>query len=266
MNGPPDIGPLELALASALVLLNAGASAWLQLGLGKKLLLASIRALVQLTLLGMLLDWVFATRGPAFVLTWMGLMIVVAGSEAVRRTSRRVPGLLRLSVLVMLASSMSVTLYALTAILGHEPWYAPRFAIPVLGMLLGNTLNGIALGLQSTLSGFERRRDEVELLLAHGATRLEASRDILRDAVRTGMIPIVNSLVIAGVVSIPGMMTGQMFAGVNPALAARYQVVILFCIAGGVALGTVAVCFGVTRLVFDARDRLRTDWISAREG
>jgi putative ABC transport system permease protein len=189
------------------------------------------------------------------------VMGVVAGFEAVRRTTYRVKGGYLTGQLVMLTTSMAVTLYGIGAVIGVRPWWTPQYAIPIAGMLLGNTLTGISLGLETVLDGFTRDRERVEVLLAHGATRREAARDVVRRAVRTGMIPILNSMTVAGVVSVPGMMTGQILAGQDPADAARYQIFILFSIAAGVALGTVGVVFGATRLVFDDRDRLRADRI-----
>jgi len=261
MNGPVEIGPLQLGLAALLILLNAAISMRLQLGLGRRLLLASLRSVVQLSLLGLLLTWVFSVQGPWAVLPLMVLMALIAGFEAVRRTTRRVPGIYGVSIGVVLATSMAITFYGLVAVIGIEPWYAPRYAVPILGMVLGNTLTGISLGLETTLRGFDRDRAQVELLLAHGATRKEASREVVRGAVRTGMIPILNAMIAAGLISIPGMMTGQILAGQDPASAARYQMFILFSIAAGVALGTMGVVLLTARLVFDRRERLRPERI-----
>jgi UDP-glucose/iron transport system permease protein len=254
-----SLGPLDLALAALLILLNAGIGAALRLGLGRRILLAAGRAVVQLLLLGLVLAWVFRQEGPWAVLLMMIAMIALAGFEAVRRTTYRVPGIYAMSMGVMLVSSLTVTLYGLTVVIGTRPWYQPQYAIPILGMVLGNTLNGIALGLETVLDGFRRDRVPIEILLAHGATRGEASRDVVRRAVRVGMIPILNAMVAAGVISIPGMMTGQILAGGDPGDAARYQIFILFALAGGVALGTMGVVLGARHLVFDERDRLRGD-------
>ncbi len=254
----------RLALVAALILLNAGISLRLGLGLGQRLLLAAVRTVVQLLLLGLVLAWVFSVEGPLAVLAMMTFMIVMAGYEAVRRTTLRIPGGYGAGLGVMLFSSMTVTLYGIVAVLRVDPWYRPQYIVPILGMVLGNTLNGISLGLETVLDGFARDRERVEVLLAHGASPAEASRDVVRRAVRTGMVPILNSMVAAGVVSIPGMMTGQILAGQDPGGAARYQIFILFLIAAGVALGTVLVVLAARRLVFDGRARLRSERIVRR--
>lgn len=262
--GVLDLGWDRLALVAVLILVNAAASLALDLGLGRKLLTASVRTVLQLLLLGVVLQWVFSAGEPWPVIGMMSFMIVMAGFEAVRRTSRRVPGSYAAGLLAMGTSSLCVALYGILVVVRVDPWYTPQYIVPILGMILGNTLNGISLGLETALEGFDRDRDGVEMLLAHGASVTEASRDVVRRAVRTGMIPILNSMIAAGIVSIPGMMTGQILAGQDPAAAARYQIFILFSIAAGVALGTVGVVFAARRLVFDDRGRLRSERIRPR--
>ncbi len=261
MTGPIDLSVGQLSCAAILILANALVSLRLQLGLEKKLLLVTLRSILQLTLLGFALRYIFAVQSPLLVFLLMMVMGTMAGIEAVRRTTRRVPGLMTASISVVLATGMAITLYGVVAVIGVDPWWTPRYILPVLGMVLGNSLTGISLGVETALDGFDRDRNTVEMLLAHGANRKEASQDIVQRAVSTGMIPILNAMAVAGIVSIPGMMTGQLIAGADPLVAAKYQLFILFSIAGGVALGTIAAVSLVTRLVFDERERLRTDRI-----
>ncbi|MFT5286413.1 MAG: putative ABC transport system permease protein [Planctomycetota bacterium] len=262
MSGPIELTPLDLAMAAALILANAGVSLALDLRLGRRLALAAIRSVVQLSLLGWLLKYIFAANGPLPVIVLMLVMATLAGTEAVRRTSRRVRGMTLVSTAVMLCTSLLVAFYGVGFILEVDPWWKPQYIIPILGMILGNALNGVSLGLETTLEGFVKDRDIVESLLAHGATRQEASHDIVKRSVRTGTIPILNAMIAAGLISIPGMMTGQILAGEDPVSAAHYQMFILFSITGAVALGTIGVVKLTARLVFDDRDRLRIDRIT----
>ena len=262
MNEPIQLTPFDLALAAALILANASVSFALDLHLGRKLLLASVRSVLQLSLLGWLLKYIFAAEGALPVSAMLLIMATLAGTEAVRRTSRRVRGLTLVSTSVMLCTSLLISFYGVRVILDVEPWWKPQYIIPILGMILGNLLNGVSLGLESTLEGFVKDRACVESLLAHGATRQEASHDIVKRSVRTGTIPILNSMIAAGLISIPGMMTGQILSGQDPLSAAYYQMFILFSIAGAVALGTIGVVKLTTGLVFDERDRLRIDRIT----
>ena len=132
-----------------------------------------------------------------------------------------------------------------------RPWYTPQYAIPLLGMILGNTLNGVSLGLDRLGSELVGKRDQVEGLLALGATRWEAARPLVQQAVKTGLIPTINAMMVVGIVSLPGMMTGQLLAGTSPVEAVKYQIVIMFLIASGTALGTVLVVLLSFRRLFN---------------
>lgn len=248
-----ELGNLQVALAALLVLIAAGVSLALRLELERMLLWASLRTVVQLLLVGLVLKSVFAVAAWYVVLALMTLMAAVAGTAAVQRTDRRFPGIWLNCIVAVWASSWLVTLIALVAIVQVDPWYQPQYAIPLLGMILGNTLNGISLGLNQLSGDLSDRRDQVELLLTLGATRWEAARGSIQQAVRTGMIPIINSMMVVGIVSLPGMMTGQLLAGTDPLDAVKYQIVIMFLIAAGTSLGTFGVVLLSYRRLFNAR-------------
>lgn len=247
-----ELSYLQVGLAALLLLLNGGLSVLLRLHLERRLLVAGVRTVGQLLLLGAVLQWVFSLRRWYLVLCLMLLMSLVAGTEAVRRSRRRYRGIWVNSIVSMWVSSWLITAVALFGIVDVEPWYSPQYAIPLLGMILGNTLNGISLGLDRLSEELTVRRSEVEELLALGARSWEAARGAVREAVRVGMTPILNSMMVVGVVSLPGMMTGQLLAGVDPAQAVKYQVVIMFLIASGTGLGTVAVVLLSYRRLFNA--------------
>lgn len=231
----------QLGIATALILICGVISLALRLGLEWRLLVASVRTVVQLLLIGLVLEHIFGLQHWGLVVVLLLTMTLVAGIAAVRRTSRRYTGIWFDSIVSMWASSWLVTGIALVAIVQVRPWYQPQYAIPLLGMILGNTLNGIALGLDRFGDELNACREQVDLLLALGATRWEAAQGPMKQAIRTGMIPIINSMMVVGLVSLPGMMTGQLLAGVKPVQAVMYQIAIMFLIAAGTALGTFAV-------------------------
>ncbi len=266
MTGPLDLGPGQLALAAGLLLLNGALSLWLGLGLERRLWVAVVRSTVQLTLLGYVLLWVFAVDSPWLVLGLCALMVGLAGREAVARTSRRIRGLTGLGVAAMAIAGGGTALLATTLVIRVEPWWTPRYLVPLVGMILGNALTGVSLGVDRALAIVDEQRDAVEALLALGASRLEAARPVAAEALRTGMIPILNAMSAVGLVTIPGMMTGQILGGTEPALAARYQLLILFLVAGAVALGTAIAVFGVLAWVIDDEPRLRTDRVHLADG
>ncbi len=258
----------DVAMAAALVLINAGLSIWLQLGLERRLLIAAVRMVVQLSLIGLVLQWLFALVSPLWTATAAVLMVLFAGREAMARQERRFSGWwgFGLGTTSMLMASFLVTIFALTGQVRPDPWYDPRYAIPLLGMILGNTMTGVALGLDSLTTGAWRERVTIDSRLALGHSRGEAMRSVTHGTMRTAMIPMVNSMSAAGIVSLPGMMTGQILAGVDPVDAVKYQLVISFLIAGGTACGVLAAVFGGAWRLTDARHRLRLDRLAPPRG
>ena len=259
-----ELSYFQVGAAALLILVNGAISLLLRLGLHRRLLVAAVRTVVQLLLVGFLLQWVFALSRWYLVLSLMLVMALVAGLAAVQHTERRYPGVWLNSMLSIWVSSWMITAVALFGIVDVDPWFSPQYAIPLLGMILGNTLNGISLGLGRLGEELVTRRGEVEGLLALGATRWEAARGPVRAAVRTGMIPILNSMMVVGIVSLPGMMTGQLLAGVDPVQAVKYQVVIMFLIASGTALGTVTVVLLSYRRLFSAKHQFLHAVLTAR--
>ena len=163
----------------------------------------------------------------------------------------------------MFLSSFSVTLLALTVVIRPVPWYEPQYAIPLLGMLLGNTMSGIAVGLDRLTHGAWQQRALVEARLALGQDWRQAIGDIRRASTRSGMIPIINAMAAAGVVSLPGMMTGQILAGSSPVEAVKYQIMVMFLISAGTGFGTMGAVWMGARRLFDERQRLRLDRLRA---
>ncbi len=264
MRGPLDLGPAQLAIAASLLLCNAALSLWLGLGMERRLLVAAARTVVQLTLLGWVLIPVFAWNHPGVVFALGGFMIAVAGRESVRRTERTFAGI-HLAATASLGIGAGVTALVGTALAVQvRPFWTPQYFIPLLGMLLGNSLTGLSLGFDRTLAHLDQRRDRVEAVLAMGGGWWEAARPVAADGIRTAMIPILNAMSAVGLVTIPGMMTGQILGGTPPGLASRYQVLIMFLIAGAVGLGAAVGVLLTVRALFDDRHRLRAERIAVR--
>jgi len=259
-----DLSWLDLALGAALVLLLGLGSLRLRLGIGRALATGALRTTVQLLLMGLVLKALFGTTHPAWVAGLALVMLAVAGREVRARQKRPFAGAagFGLGTGAMFLSSFTVTVLALTLMIGPEPWHAPRYAIPLLGMLLGNTMNGVGLGLDRLTQGAWQQRREIEGRLLMGETWRAAIHDLRQEAIRNGMIPVLNALAAAGIVALPGMMTGQILAGADPVGAVKYQILIMFLIATGTGFGTVGAVLLGSRRLFDERQRLRLDRLS----
>lgn len=255
------LSTFDLALAAMLVLMLAGLSLWLQLGVTRQLLVAGLRTTVQLMLIGLVLKTLFENVNLYYMAGIACVMLLLAGREVMARQTHRFTGVwgFGMGTLSMFISTFIVTLLALTVIISTDPWYTPQYAIPLLGMMLGNTMTGIALGLERlTQAAREQRRQiEARLMLGHSASL--AISDIRKNAMRLGMMPMINAMAAAGLVSLPGMMTGQILSGTEPLEAVKYQILIMFLITAGTGFGTVAAVMMAGYRLFDERQRLRLD-------
>ncbi len=263
-NSVIDLSAGDVMIAAGLVLISGGISVALKLNMEKKLALASFRTVAQLLLIGFVLQKVFEISTLPALIPVVLFMLLTAAHTAVGRPARTYAGLAPLAFCTMAVTSLAVTITATGLIIGVDPWFRPAYLIPLLGMVLGNTMNGVSLATDHFLETLSERRHEVEMELAMGATRWEAARRPISDSVRRGMIPIINSMMVVGVVSLPGMMTGQILAGTNPAVAVKYQIMIMFMIAAGSSMGSMGMVLLSYRRLFNARHQLLFGRIKGR--
>ncbi len=249
----------QIALAGTLVFLAGTVSVGLRLRLENDLVLATVRGTIQLALVGYVLAWIFEVNTPWVVISAMAIMVTAAAKAAIDRPSRTFRGAFLGSFVTLCISGVTIALLVSNIVVRVEPWYDPRYVLPLLGMILGNTLTGISLCLDSFLERLTVRAPEVELALSLGASPWEATRDALADSVRRGMIPIVNATMVVGLVSLPGMMTGQILAGADPVDAVKYQMVVMFMLLATTSLGCVGIAFYTFKKMFDERGRLRRE-------
>lgn len=256
---------LDVILAAVLLVINGGLSVGLRLGLERSLAIATLRMVVQLGLVAVILRTLFATVSPWLTAGVAAVMIGFAGREILARQEHPLTGWWSwgLGVSCMATAAGLVTVFSLATQIQPEPWYHPRFAIPMLGMVLGNTMTGIALGLDTLTTSVVNDARAIEARIALGQPRLQALRAPAQRAVRTALMPTINTMAVAGVVALPGMMTGQILAGVDPIDATRYQLLIMCLIAGGTGLGAFTVVIGGVFRLTDQRHRLRLDRLRA---
>lgn len=260
-----SLSPLDLALASILIILNGVASLALGLQVHKSLTVAAVRMVVQLLLVGLVLRWVLGNQSPLMTALAVFIMIAAATREVASRPKRPLQGRfgLGISAVVVGTSSLLTVALALTTAIRPEPWYDPRYAIPLMGIVLGSVLNSASIALDSFLSGANSAAAEIETRLALGATRQEAVRPQLVAAIRSGMLPVINQMSAAGLITLPGIMTGQVLAGMDALEAAKYQILLMFILAGASGISAYGSASLATLRLTDSRHRLRLDRLRA---
>jgi len=263
-SGPVDIALPQLFL-SALPLIFVGAlSTFLRLGLHGKLGIAVVRCAGQLSILGYILVPIFVTNTWWLTVLYTLVMLLVAAAEAVSRPSQSYDGML-FSVLAALGIACSVSItFGLAAIVRVTPWYDAQYLIPMLGMLLGQSCSAVAVGLSAVLEELSSGKEKVEAMLVLGATRVEATRDVVVRAIRLSLTPLLNSMNVVGIVSIPGMMTGQILGGSDPSVAARYQIIIFFLVGLSSSASAIASVYAAVLTVCDSKHRLRAEKLKPR--
>ncbi|MDF2635211.1 MAG: hypothetical protein K0R78_2085 [Pelosinus sp.] len=244
---------LALVLTFSLVLLSLALSYKEKLGLEKDMLIASMRAVVQLTIIGFILKFVFALDNLFF--TTLILLIMVYNASTV--AAKRGKGIEKVSLISFIAilSGLTVTLGGLISFQAIP--YEPSQVIPISGMVVGNSMVATSLLFKSLLNNFQNKKDEIEVKLCLGAPPKEASRDLIRDSIKTAMLPTFDSMKTLGIVQLPGMMTGLILAGVAPESAIKYQIMVAFMLSGAVSVSSFVASYWAYRGFFNKLAQLK---------
>jgi putative ABC transport system permease protein len=256
MNDLIILDTLDLALSLGLIGIAIALSLWQKLGLEQQLAYSAVRSLVQLIAIGYILDLVFAIDNWLVVLGILGIMMAIASFVTRNRIDQKLKGLLSTVVLSLVASSAFTLGYVMVLIVQPDKWYEPQYLIPLAGMLFGNAMNSASLAGDRLLNAISQNRLEIETYLSLGATGKQAIAGYQREAIRTGLIPTLNNMVVMGLVSLPGMLTGQVLGGSNPRDAASYQILILFAIVLVNLMTTILITQGIYQGFFNQREQL----------
>ncbi len=251
-----DLSLGQLALGLIFILVAGCASISFSLKLGKELFVGTIRTFAQLFLLGYLLRIIFNLNNVFWVVSIFIFMTLFAAWTIYGRINEKQISFLFPVSLSMMISFFLTTFIVTYAIVGITPWWKPQYFIPLGGMVIGNSMNAIAIALERLFGELRSKQLQIEMMLCIGADYKEASEDIVRNAIRAGMIPSINSMMAAGMVFIPGMMTGQILAGADPRLAIKYQIVVMIMLVGATTIGTLLAILIARKLCFSPSHQL----------
>lgn len=263
---PVNLSAVDLLLASLSLIIASGLSIVLSLNVQRPLAIAAVRMVAQLLLMGLMLRYVFAISSPALTLLVLAVMMIAATYEVYSRQQYRLGGWKRFGLggLPITLATVFVTGLALTTALREASWLDPQHAIPLMGIILGNVMNGTSLALNAMLTSVQREKRAIEAHLSLGADRYLALKEVRISATRNGLIPVINQMVGAGIIVLPGIMTGQILAGMDPLDAAKYQILLMLLLAGAGTLGVIVATQLCLMAVTDNRHRLRLDRLITR--
>ena len=182
---------------------------------------ALFRMLIQLVLIGYVLTYIFDAKSPYLVTIILSVMLVAASIIAMRPLQKAGRSLYINAFISILVGGLFTLMMVIVGVLDLNPWYEPRFLIPIAGMIFANSMNAVSIAAERFESEFSREISYVEAR----ATSYKAA-----------LIPIINALFAVGLVSLPGMMTGQILSGVDPLIAVRYQMMVMLMILGSAGI------------------------------
>ena len=178
---------------------------------------ATIRMLIQLLLIGYVLVYIFEADQPGIIVAVLVVMLVAASWIAIRPVKDKHPRVYVDALIAITVGGVLILVLVSQFVIGVDPWFSPRYVIPLAGMIFAGAMNTVSLAA-------ERMQAETE--------RGASYRDARRTALQAALIPMINSLFAVGLVSLPGMMTGQILSGVSPMVAAKYQIVVMSMLFG----------------------------------
>lgn len=252
MNSQATINIWSLIISSSLVMISLLISYSQRLKLERETIVGVLRAIIQLTVIGYLLTYIFKLESPLFTT----LLLISMTFNAAYNAAKRGHGIENSLLIFFLSIATGTTITLSTLIFSGAIKYEPHQIIPVSGMIISNSM--VALGLcyrQMTLD-FKNKREEVETKLALGADILSSSATIIREAIKTGMLPTIDSTKTLGIVSLPGMMTGLILAGAPPMEAIKYQIMVTFMLLSTTSISSFMACYLSYKNFFNERKQL----------
>ncbi|MDF2473912.1 MAG: hypothetical protein K0R21_1694 [Anaerocolumna sp.] len=235
MQGAVQLNILQFSLIYLLLIIVLIIMKRSKINQSKFLLVASIRMTVQLVLAGLILTYIFKNPHPIFVILYLTAMTVFSIGRVLGK-NKGVNQNFKIAVGLSLAlSGLFVLAFFVLAVVG-ENIFNPQYTIPLAGMIMGNSMTGVTLGLKTFTDSIKTQRNKIDALLNLGVTPKKILIPYVNNALETALLPTMNSMIGMGIVSLPGMMTGQILSGTLPTTAIMYQIAIMIAICTAVCL------------------------------
>ncbi|MBU3851335.1 MAG: iron export ABC transporter permease subunit FetB [Candidatus Paralactobacillus gallistercoris] len=247
-----NVNNFSLCLAAILVVIAIMISSQQKLGLTKDIIISITRAIIQLVIVGYILLYVFKVNNLWLTLTLMLLIIFNASWNAIQRGKAGKHGVLYSFIAIFSSTTITITTLTLSGAIK----FIPMQVVPISGMIASNVMVAISLCYRELNNAFKTHRQQILEKLALGATPAQAAKSIIHHTIKTGMVPTINSAKTVGLVSLPGMMTGLIFAGVNPLYAIKYQIMVTFMLMAATSIGAIIAVYLTYHNHFNKRMQL----------
>lgn len=262
MHTAQDISWIDLAVGYLLIIIPMAIFHYFGTGMIKSTLIAIGRMTVQLFLVGLYLQVIFDINNVWINIGWVLAMIVIASFTVIKRSNIN-RKLFQIPILIsMLISVLLIDVYFLGLVIKLDFLFDARYFIPITGMLIGNCLSNNIVALNTFYKNLNREQTQYRFAIANGATKSEALRGFIAEALKKSLNPTIATTAVVGLISLPGMMTGQILGGSNPAVAIKYQIMIMITILVSSLITVVLSILISNRFVFDEWDMPRKNLIN----
>lgn len=255
MNTIVELNLWQFSLIYLLLLIVLGIMKKCKINQTKLLIVASIRMTVQLVLAGLVLTYIFKNPHPLFTVSYL---ILMSGFSVYTVLSRNKNLNSQFKVVVgisLAATGLSIVVFFITAVVGVN-FFNPQYTIPISGMIMGNAMTGVSLGLKTFNENIRTSRNKIETLINLGVTPKRILIPFVNQALETALLPTLNSMLGMGIISLPGMMTGQILSGTLPTTAILYQIAIIVAISAVTCLAVFCSLFFGYRTLYNKRNQM----------
>ncbi|MDC5810618.1 iron export ABC transporter permease subunit FetB [Vibrio europaeus] len=230
MDSVVDISWSVLALFFSLLVIPLLISQHYKLKIGNEIIESVTRMTLQLLMVGFYLQYLFKLNSLAINALWLVLMTLIGASAIIGKAKLPKKALL-LPVTIALTTGLFPMLTVISVlVIQPQPLYSAQYMIPLAGMLLGNSMSGNIVALQNVFTALDERKSEYEAAISLGASPKYATLPFVQDAMRRSLAPTLATMSTTGLVTLPGMMTGQILGGASPLVAIKYQILIMVAI------------------------------------
>ena len=257
-----DLSPQSLIAVWGMIFVVLGISMWQRLGITKNLIIGALRCFLQLILIGYIIGYIFNLNIWWAVVIFVIVMLIIATITGGKRPEKvGAKGVYRIVGLSLTVGSVLTIFYVLEVVIRVKNWWEPQYMIPLAGMIIGNSMNGAALAVERLASEIDTNRKKIELSLALGSTSFQATKPYINKSIRASLIPSINTMMVAGIVHLPGMMTGQILAGSSPIVAGKYQIMVMFMLPTSVTITSLLVAFQYYKKHFTRAFQLKEKYV-----
>ncbi len=266
MSSIQDISWLNLALGFLILVFPIAGFWYYRVGLTKATLIAVARMTIQLSAVALYLEYIFEKNSAFLNSAWVLIMILVGVYTTIKRSNLS----LRIFAVPLLFSAITSLLiidaFFLGAIIRLPYVFESQYFIPISGMILGNAMNHNIVGLNAYFEGLSQNQNLYYFLLINGSSKRMAVNPFVVQALRKALNPMIANTSVMGLISLPGMMTGQILGGNSPATAIRYQIMIMLAIFAGCSINLMLSIILGNRAAFDKMDRIAPNILVGRNG